>query len=1336
MTTTRRFVRPARTVKGPKAPAVTELRLQPPTELPKPVPASRIRMIMPVVMMAGMGGMMVMMFRNGGSFSPTMLFFPMMMVVSMFGMMGGALSGNGGGGAAGLNEERKDYLRSIAENRKTVHAAEAELYDYLRYTHPGPAELSRLVGGKRMWEVQVSSPQFLRVRIGRGRIANQVRVIVPEAAPTSDLDPVGVVEVTRFAKAYSTVGGMPVAINLLSVPQVGFDGDHEAMAALVRAMIAEIVVLHGPDQVAIAAVLSDPDAPEWNWLKWLPHTQHPNDTDAIGSSRMVYRSVGELRSKVLAGLNRGPFSANTQPTMDRTHYLLLVDTDGPTNERDISGVDGCTWLRLGVGEQNLPRALKFVVDEDRRLQEVTSRGLRAVGVGDTMSVTAITALARSISSYRLSSVVEAVTAEQTSGGTSWEEMVGVPDPGAIRVERQWPRRRDSDRGRLNIPFGHDPTGQVVYLDIKESAEEGMGPHGMCIGATGSGKSEFLRTLVLSAIATHSPDVLNLLLVDFKGGATFLGFDRLHHVTAVVTNMEEEADLVTRMEDVISGEMARRQRILRDAGNFASVADYERAREQGAQLPPLPTLLIILDEFAELLEQHPNFSKLFVAIGRLGRSLRIHLLLASQKVPANRMGELEAHLSYRVALRTNQTSDSRDAIGTADAYHLPKKPGAGYLRVGSGDLQRFQAAYVGAPYTPPAQAAALGTQRARRPGGGYRPPQAFTAAYIAPSRVEPVAPAPVVTRPEAPEAEPVTLMETVLQQYAGHGRRAHAMWLPPLGIPATLERLVPAVQPGTLQLPLAIVDKPRQQRQDVWSVDLSAGGGHMAIVGGPQSGKSTALQTLVVSAAMTHSPEQVQFYCLDFSGGLSSLRAIPHVGSVASARDVDRVRRTFALVTNLLAYRQSMFTELGIDSMREFRRRRADPVESEKLTAYGDAHGDVFLVIDGWDIGFAVNGPFYDEYSPVIESIALQGLNYGVHLVLSSSRWAAIRPAIKDLLQTRLEMRLGDLTDTVFGSHRAIVASIPPDRPGRCISSEALHMLTALPRIDGVGDPESAAAGLAAAGEELNRRYEGRRAPEVRLLPSKIELDRIHEVVPEPTSPAQQLVTPFGVRESDLGVAAVDFGVSTHFIVVGSPGCGKSTVLADLMRSIDRRFGPDQARILLIDYRRQHMDVVPDERLIGYLTSERDLQEGLPGFADKIRSRRPPDGVTSQQLKERSWWSGPEIFVVIDDYHMVAQRGMLNPLDPLKDIIVDGRDTGLHIIVGRNIAQADSAMYDNIMGQIKNLNCSGLIMDGTKLDGMLIGDVKATKQPLGRGILVEPLHSRRDLVQAAWTPAEE
>ena len=224
----------------------------------------------------------------------------------------------------------------------------------------------------------------------------------------------------------------------------------------------------------------------------------------------------------------------------------------------------------------------------------------------------------------------------------------------------------------------------------------MGPHGLCVGATGSGKSEFLRTLTLGLVATHPPEALNLVLVDFKGGATFLGFERLNHVAAVITNLADEAHLVARMRDALSGELNRRQELLRAAGNVANVADYESARRRGVALAPLPTLFIVVDEFSELLSQHPDFVELFVAIGRVGRSLGMHLLLASQRLEEGRLRGLETHLSYRICLKTFSASESRAVLGTADAFDLPNTPGAAYLKTASGDLVRFQSAYVSGP----------------------------------------------------------------------------------------------------------------------------------------------------------------------------------------------------------------------------------------------------------------------------------------------------------------------------------------------------------------------------------------------------------------------------------------------------------------------------------------------------------------------------------------------------------------------------------------------------------------------------------------------------------------
>ena len=251
------------------------------------------------------------------------------------------------------------------------------------------------------------------------------------------------------------------------------------------------------------------------------------------------------------------------------------------------------------------------------------------------------------------------------------------------------------RRRLRVAIGVSETGDPVELDIKEAAHGGMGPHGLCVGATGSGKSEFLRTLALGLVATHPPEALNLVLVDFKGGATFLGFERLRHVAAVITNLSDEAHLVARMRDALAGEMTRRQQELRAAGNFANVTDYEAARAAGAALAPLPVLFIVVDEFSELLSQQPDFADLFIAIGRVGRSLGMHLLLASQRLDEGRLRGLENHLSYRICLKTFSATESRAVLGTPDAYDLPNAPGAAYLKTADGRLVRFRAAFVSA-----------------------------------------------------------------------------------------------------------------------------------------------------------------------------------------------------------------------------------------------------------------------------------------------------------------------------------------------------------------------------------------------------------------------------------------------------------------------------------------------------------------------------------------------------------------------------------------------------------------------------------------------------------------
>ena len=438
---------------------------------------------------------------------------------------------------------------------------------------------------------------------------------------------------------------------------------------------------------------------------------------------------------------------------------------------------------------------------------------------------------------------------QKKVATEWHQLVGAQTIEEVTPSR-WRMFTDTDRDRLRIPFGHElKTGDIMHLDIKEGAEFGAGPHGMLIGTTGSGKSEFLRTLILSLAATHHPDQVNLLLTDFKGGSTFLGMEKLPHTAAVVTNMEEEAELVSRMGEVLSGELDRRQSILRQAGiqvgaagALSGVAEYEKHRERGADLPPLPTLFVVVDEFAELLQNHPDFIGLFDRICRVGRSLRVHLLLATQSLNTGgvRIDKLEPNLTYRIALRTTSSAESKAVIGTPEAQYITnKESGVGFLRVGMEDPVKFHSVYTGINYVPTAPVAGQRRSQAAHPYRHRLRIHQFTAAPIFDTAVAIM----------SIESDQRVLREVVLDQLTTGEIHAYRMWLPPLTDPTPVNELIERDhQRRPLRFGLGIMDEPRRHRQEVWGIDVSAAGGNIAIGGAPQTGKSTFLQTLMLSAA--------------------------------------------------------------------------------------------------------------------------------------------------------------------------------------------------------------------------------------------------------------------------------------------------------------------------------------------------------------------------------------------------------------------------------------------------------------------------------------------------------
>ena len=880
---------------------------------------------------------------------------------------------------------------------------------------------------------------------------------------------------------------------------------------------------------------------------------------------------------------------------------------------------------------------------------------------DVMTLTQASTCARRLAPYRLA-------AGATTGmrALDWMDLMNI---GGLDPEEHW---KTAGGGHIRpVPIGVAQDGTRLHLDINEAARNGMGPHGLCIGATGSGKSELLRTLALGMIASHSPEVLNLILVDFKGGATFLGLERARHVGAVITNLADEAHLVSRMNDALSGEMNRRQELLRAAGQFANIAEYQRARSEGANLPSLPALFILVDEFSELLSQHPDFAELFVAIGRLGRSLGMHLLLASQRLDEGRLRGLETHLSYRICLKTFSAAESRAVLGVPDAYHLPSSPGAAYLKSTSGDLVRFQTAFVSGP--------------------GREPPG--TAASETPPRARIFTTTTAQTSSESREhQQPVrTVLDTMLDRLAGRGAAAHQVWLPPLTESPTLDALMPDPRHRRLTVPIGLVDNPYEQRRDPLVVELDGPAGNVAIVGAPRSGKSTALRTMLLALAEHHDPADVGFYCLDFGGGsLSSLRHLPHVGSMAGRMDGDLCRRTVAVVASLMRTR-----EMAANG------RKAD-----------DPYGDVFLVIDGW----ATLRQEFDFLEGPITAIAAQGLSFGIHVVITASRWAELRPALKDQIATRIELRLGDPADSEMDRKRARELLQRP--PGRGIAPNRREFAIALPRWDGSATANGLAEAIAADTQRLRDRWAPSAAPKVELLPTWVARADLEDggIV-------------LGVGERELTSVRVDFEQS-HLLVLGEAGCGKTATLRLLCRELIRNSTADEVQLEIVDFRRTLLGVVESEHLSGYAMSSATLVSRLPALVARLEARMPGEGVTQQQLRTRSWWSGPDIYLVIDDYDLVAGPTG-NPLTPLADFLPHAKDLGLHVVIARRSGGAARAMFDPVLARMREVGCTGLMMSASPEEGLLLGAVRPSTLPPGRGTLI----GRGDadqLVQVAWT----
>ncbi|MCO8304496.1 type VII secretion protein EccCa [Streptomyces sp. RKCA744] len=1228
--------------------------------------------------------------------------------------------------------QRERYLEYLEELREEFGRLERERRQGARVLNPPPEALYDVVRDPaRLWERRRLDEDFLRVRVGVGEVPVQELTVGQHSGSVlTPPDPFMLNEARALLGRFATATDFPLTVPLDRAGDVSIVGDREGVLRVARALLLQAAVAHAPDDLAVGLAFPADREEDWAWGKWLPHVLDTDQGDGPVAARRIAAGLPQLakllpmelrrRASYAAEVRRGLSDRNALQLTDR--LLVISDAYGqaacelPRPDEAVALRDmGVTVLHLLERQVHEPDQVSVRITVDGERIEVedlrTPEPARSTGTVDAVTLPGAEGLARELAPLRLSATSTPEGAP-VSGPVDFPELLGIDDPAALDLARLWAPR--GERAFLRVPIGLSDRHEPVLLDVKESSELGMGPHGLCVGATGSGKSELLRTLVLALVTTHPPEDLALVLVDYKGGATFAPFDDLPHVAGVITNLENQAGLVERVHTSLAGEVKRRQQVLKDAGNIADIGHYAALRAtQRPELEPLPHLFVVIDEFGELLTAKPDFIDLFLSIGRIGRSIGVHLLLSSQRIEGGKLKGLDTYLSYRLGLRTFSADESRTVLDTTDAFHLPPLPGFGYLKVDTSTYERFKAGYV---------------------SGGYRGPS-----LRKPQDDEPLAlPYPSFTTHQAPEhaaaPEPEstkrdtgpTVLSVMVDQLRGAAEPVRRIWLPPLPEAITLDTAAGPVQasdrglhltsrPDPMRVPLGVLDDPARQWQAPWLLDLTVAGGHAAIIGGPQTGKTTLLRTIALSLSLTHTPREVAVYGLDLAGGgLSALTDLPHVGGIAGRANHERATRAVAEVRAMLGEREQLFRDHGIDSIAQLRSLRAQG----RLP--GLSSTDIVLLIDGF-------GALRDEFADLEDAVTdllKRGSGYGIHVVAGMLRWNDVRIATQSMFGTRVELRLNDPADSSID--RKLSETLSPDTPGRVLTDAKLFAQVALPRIDAHPATGDLAAALEEAARTVRATWHGELAAPVRVLPTHLASTKLPSPAVEPSR------IPIGLDQDALAPVHLDlFAHDQHLLILGDNACGKTNLLRLITRQLTDRYAADELVFAVFDPRRGLRGVVPEPYRGGYAHNAKLSAALTTGIAKELDKRLPDETVDHDALADEPAFSGPRIVILVDDYDILTTAGQ-QPLAGFLPYVPSAQDIGLHFVIARRAAGSSRALYEPLLTTLRETGTAALVMTGDRTEGQLFPGLYASAQPPGRGTLVRRGRPHQ-LIQTALAP---
>lgn len=986
-------------------------------------------------------------------------------------------------------EGTQELSKDLAVFASALDQASAAETSRRRIAYPDPAEAMHraLRPTSRLWERRRTHGDFLHLALGVGDVPWEP----PLSRESSGELPQ---EAARILDEHRTLYETTVPLDLSPGRTLGVIGTRATALAAARSLLCQAVTLHGPADLRVAVLVEPGRAADWDWVKWLPHTR---STDESSGRRLLAQTVqeaeaivGELTPEKDPGAS--PLFLSQDEAVSGPVTLVVCDGEQLTAGRSspvralLAGAGGpVAGIVLAQTAEQLPAVCTAVLDLQGPHGTATYTEPEAGIELDQLLVAGVPESAARRCARALAGLEDpevAAPGAELPAAVSLLQLLDLVEPTAEAIAARW-------RASTGIaaPVGALERGPLMVDLVRD------GPHGLMAGTTGSGKSELLRSLVASLAATVDSEHLNFVLIDYKGGSAFDECARLPHTVGLVTDLDER--LGERALRCLEAELSYRERRLRAAGATDLPAYLAMEPDE-----PLPRLLVVIDEFATMAKELPDFMDSLVGIAQRGRSLGVHLLLATQWPSGAVNDNIRANTNLRIALRVQDSGDSIDVVGTSQAASIGRgQPGRGYLRLGPGEIEPFQAALV-------TGRTAVGQEHlvtARPFVFGGEPGRSS------------------VARDDEGPSDLVRLVEAIRDAARTEGlREPRRPWPEPLPARVTLDEfgsfgLETEPATGRWWAPIGLVDEPDEQRQRVFVWD--SGKGNLLVYGVSGAGASTALATIAMSLARALPVDEVHLYVIDFATQvLSPLAGLPHVGAVIGAGERERQERLLRRLHSELATRRRRVADGGTDALADL---PAIVVLLDNYAGFASAFDDVASY----------------AYLEELHRIIADGPGLGVFTIITADRSGAVPMVVSSLVPEKLVLRLADDGEyAAFGLRAAGLVKLSPG--GGIDLATGRQVQLALPGPTGLADA------VAAVPDSLVTRPP---AP-IGVLPTDVVLTDV--LAAARITPSEWLV-PLGIGSTSLETVGFRLGEGDHALVAGPARSGKSTTLGVILAAV-------------------------------------------------------------------------------------------------------------------------------------------------------------------------------------------